>query len=83
MAPDSMPDDQVYELTEAPASRATTSAMSTDELQDAQLVNPRLHKRTLVKLDYLLLPFLALFFLFNALDKTNVGFLLDHCDYTT
>jgi MFS family permease len=70
-----MPDEQVYELTEASASRATASAMSTDELQNAQpLVDSRLHKRTLLKLDFLLLPFLALFFLFNALDKTNVGF---------
>ncbi|USP78679.1 hypothetical protein yc1106_05953 [Curvularia clavata] len=68
-----MPDNQVYELTEAPASRATASAMSTDEPQDAQPINLRLHKRTLLKLDCLLLPFLALFFLFNALDKTNIG----------
>lgn len=68
-----MPGDEAYELTEAPASRATASAMSTDELQDDQpAVESRLHKRTLLKLDFLLLPFLALFFLFNALDKTNV-----------
>jgi hypothetical protein len=32
-----------------------------------------LHRRTLRKLDWLLLPFLALLFLFNALDKSNVG----------
>lgn len=69
-----MSDNQVYELTEAPASRATASAMSTDEPRDAQLVSSRLHRRTLLKLDCLLLPFLALFFLFNALDKTNVGY---------
>ena len=73
LAADRMPGDEAYELTEAPASRATASAMSTDELQDDQpAVESRLHKRTLLKLDFLLLPFLALFFLFNALDKTNV-----------
>ncbi|KAJ4399526.1 hypothetical protein N0V91_009351 [Didymella pomorum] len=33
----------------------------------------RLHKRTLLKLDTLLLPFLALLFLFNSLDKSNIG----------
>ncbi|KAF2628026.1 MFS general substrate transporter [Macroventuria anomochaeta] len=33
----------------------------------------RLHKRTLLKIDTLLLPFLALLFLFNSLDKSNIG----------
>ncbi|ORY06138.1 major facilitator superfamily domain-containing protein [Clohesyomyces aquaticus] len=32
-----------------------------------------LHRRTLRKLDCLLLPFLALLFLFNSLDKSNIG----------
>ncbi|KAF1925496.1 MFS general substrate transporter [Didymella exigua CBS 183.55] len=32
-----------------------------------------LHRRTLLKLDTLLLPFLALLFLFNSLDKSNIG----------
>jgi hypothetical protein len=31
-----------------------------------------LHTRTVRKLDFLLLPFLALLFLFNSLDKSNV-----------
>jgi hypothetical protein len=31
-----------------------------------------LHRSTLRKLDWLLLPFLALLFLFNSLDKSNV-----------
>lgn len=35
-------------------------------------VDPELHRRTLRKLDLLLLPFLALLFLFNSLDKANV-----------
>lgn len=36
-------------------------------------VDPELHRRTLRKLDCLLLPFLALLFLFNSLDKSNVS----------
>ncbi|KAF1834734.1 MFS general substrate transporter [Decorospora gaudefroyi] len=57
-----------YELTEASA-----SAMPADELEDTPAVDPVLHKRTVVKLDCLLLPFLALLFLFNSLDKANIG----------
>jgi hypothetical protein len=44
-----------------------------DDPEDAYTVDPRLHRRTLRKLDCLLLPFLALLFLFNALDKANVS----------
>jgi hypothetical protein len=62
-----------YELTEAPTSQATPNNMPLDELEDAHTVDPQLHKRTLLKLDCLLLPFLALLFLFNALDKANVS----------
>ena len=43
-----------------------------DDREDEYLVDPKLHQRTLWKLDCLLLPFLALLFLFNALDKANV-----------
>ncbi|KAF2194956.1 MFS general substrate transporter [Zopfia rhizophila CBS 207.26] len=43
-----------------------------DEPPDPQH-QKRLHKRTLLKLDCLLLPFLALLFLFNSLDKSNIG----------
>jgi hypothetical protein len=32
----------------------------------------RVHRRTVLKLDCLLLPFLATLFLFNSLDKSNV-----------
>ncbi|KAF2703328.1 MFS general substrate transporter [Pleomassaria siparia CBS 279.74] len=32
-----------------------------------------LHRRTVRKLDFILLPFLALLFLFNSLDKSNIG----------
>lgn len=66
---------QRYELTEARSrSPATvTTTMSQDELEDFHAADARLHKSTLRKLDCLLLPFLALLFLFNALDKSNVG----------
>jgi hypothetical protein len=37
-----------------------------------QQYDARIHRSTLWKLDFLLLPFLALLFLFNALDKANV-----------
>lgn len=33
----------------------------------------RLNKRTIRKLDFILLPFLALLFLLNSLDKSNIG----------
>jgi hypothetical protein len=65
--------DEEYELTEAPTTHASASTMPLEELEDAHCVDPRLHKRTLLKLDFILLPFLALLFLFNALDKANVS----------
>ena len=62
-----------HELTEAPTSHASSSTMPPDEIRETRAVDARLHQRTLLKLDCLLLPFLALLFLFNALDKANVG----------
>jgi hypothetical protein len=47
---------------------ADDSNISSSPRYDAEL-----HKSTLRKLDLLLLPFLALLFLFNSLDKSNVG----------
>lgn len=47
--------------------------MARDEADNAVAVDVRLHRRTLLKLDCILLPFLALLFLFNALDKANVS----------
>lgn len=44
------------------------SGKSTDEATD------KLNRRTVRKLDYILLPFLALLFLFNSLDRSNVSF---------
>ncbi|KAI7623740.1 hypothetical protein KC346_g2571, partial [Hortaea werneckii] len=35
--------------------------------------NSGLNRRTVRKLDFILLPFLALLFLLNSLDKSNVG----------
>ncbi|KAI4906015.1 hypothetical protein J4E90_010974 [Alternaria incomplexa] len=65
---------QVYELTAASSASATEhDTMPPDELEETCAVDARLHKRTLRKLDCLLLPFLALLFLFNALDKSNIG----------
>ena len=55
-----------YELT--PASSTMPPDEACPSRHDAEL-----HKRTLRKLDFLLLPFLALLFLFNSLDKSNVG----------
>lgn len=50
---------------------AQRSTMPPDEAAEPHH-DPALHKRTLRKLDLLLLPFLALLFLFNSLDKSNV-----------
>jgi hypothetical protein len=47
--------------------------MPPDEVEEAYTVDARLHRRTVLKLDCILLPFLALLFLFNALDKSNVS----------
>ncbi|EDU39624.1 MFS general substrate transporter [Pyrenophora tritici-repentis] len=64
--------EHMYELTESSPSR-TSPTMPTEVLEESHAVDPRLHRRTLLKLDCLLLPFLALLFLFNALDKSNIG----------
>jgi hypothetical protein len=40
-----------------------------------------LNTRTLRKLDFILLPFLALLFLFNSLDRSNVGITSYSCEY--
>jgi hypothetical protein len=63
---------QSFELTPVPP-QASQRTMLPDEAEEAYSVDPKLHKRTLLKLDCLLLPFLALLFLFNALDKANVS----------
>jgi hypothetical protein len=65
--------DEEYELAEAPTTHALASTMPPEQLDEAPTVDSRLHRRTLLKFDCLLLPFLALLFLFNALDKANVS----------
>ncbi|KAK5001504.1 hypothetical protein LTR28_012567, partial [Elasticomyces elasticus] len=50
-----------------------------DETADGQDLNAstlredRLNRRTLLKLDLILLPFLSLLFLLNSLDRSNIG----------
>ncbi|KAF2101231.1 MFS general substrate transporter, partial [Rhizodiscina lignyota] len=39
----------------------------------SDVIDPSLDRRTKRKLDFILLPFLALLFLFNSLDKSNIG----------
>lgn len=58
-----------YELARISSPPATT--MPPEELVEPAQHDPGLHKRTLRELDWLLLPFLALLFLFNSLDKSN------------
>jgi hypothetical protein len=80
MAEDSAEDSaEQHELHVLHDTRAT---MPPDELADAAAHDEQLHRRTLRKLDFLLLPFLALLFLFNSLDKSNVrthGLPLQRC----
>lgn len=47
--------------------------MPPDDVSSSPRYDAELHRRTLRKLDFLLLPFLALLFLFNSLDKSNIG----------
>lgn len=49
-----------------------TRPMPPDEVAEVSARDEQLHRRTLRKLDLILLPFLALLFLFNSLDKSNV-----------
>jgi hypothetical protein len=53
------------------AARARCAPRHTRD-DDVAAHDEQLHRRTLRKLDFLLLPFLALLFLFNSLDKSNV-----------
>ncbi|OAK99244.1 MFS general substrate transporter [Phaeosphaeriaceae sp. SRC1lsM3a] len=72
-----MADGPAFELMPArsrsQASRPTNMTPDGAEAEEEYAVDPQLHQRTLWKLDCLLLPFLALLFLFNALDKANIG----------
>ena len=63
-----------HELSRISATRASARTMVDNDEDEYSIATSRLHKRTLLKLDTLLLPFLALLFLFNSLDKSNVSF---------
>ena len=67
-----MAGEQSYELSTVAASRVFNRIMPPEEREATDEVDLQLHRRTVLKLDCLLLPFLALLFLFNALDKANV-----------
>jgi hypothetical protein len=62
-----------HELSRISAPRAPARTMRENDDDEQHNTTSRLHKRTLLKLDTLLLPFLALLFLFNSLDKSNVS----------
>ena len=79
-------DDDSYELAtrsnttiaerQSPPSRA--NSMETDNLIDGNTHgrgkdHDQLNRRTLRKLDFILLPFLCTLFLLNSLDKSNIG----------
>jgi hypothetical protein len=79
-------DDDTYELAtrsnttiaerQSPPSRA--NSMETDNLIDGNTHgrgkdHDQLNRRTLRKLDFILLPFLCTLFLLNSLDKSNIG----------
>lgn len=47
--------------------------LNSDNMQHENDNNERLNRRTIRKLDLVLLPFLCTLFLLNSLDKSNVG----------
>jgi hypothetical protein len=62
--------DPVLELQPAPSrNRHGYRGMDAEPMSSA---NAELNRRTVRKLDTILLPFLALLFLFNSLDRSNV-----------
>ena len=79
-------DEDSYELaTRSDSARADRQSptrgannMETDNLIDGDTPSrgkdhDRLNRRTLRKLDFVLLPFLCALFLLNSLDKSNIG----------
>lgn len=79
-------DEDGYELAARPDSATVeehprphdTDNMETDGLIDEDIHgrgndHEQLNRRTLRKLDFILLPYLCLFFLLNSIDKTNLG----------
>lgn len=68
MAEGLSPTYELHQLSSTPPTMPPDEHNRLTAAEDAQL-----HRQTLRKLDGLLLPFLALLFLFNALDKANIG----------
>jgi hypothetical protein len=79
-------DEDCYELVTRPNSATSegrsqtrrTNSMETDGLMDEDVHcrgkdHKQLNRRTLHKLDFILLPFLCALFLLNSLDKSNIG----------
>jgi hypothetical protein len=79
-------DEDSYELVTRPNSATSeghsqtrrTNSMETDGLMDEDVHcrgkdHKQLNRRTLHKLDFILLPFLCALFLLNSLDKSNIG----------
>ena len=65
-------DAEQHELQTLREDNNTAATMPPEDAADVALHDERVHRGTLRKLDFLLLPFLALLFLFNSLDKSNV-----------
>ncbi|TKA68934.1 hypothetical protein B0A55_08470 [Friedmanniomyces simplex] len=57
----------------APEETGGMAANNMDGEHDGDDYQTRLDRRTVRKLDFILLPFLALLFLLNSLDKSNIG----------
>lgn len=79
-------DEDSYELAtrsntsiaERQSSPRRANSMETDNLIDGDIPgrgkdHDQLNRRTLRKLDFILLPFLCTLFLLNSLDKSNIG----------
>ncbi|KAL9111942.1 MAG: hypothetical protein Q9227_003792 [Pyrenula ochraceoflavens] len=71
-------DGESYELpninSPGPEGEPLASSMEeAEENQHDQPIDPNFERRTLRKLDWILLPFLSLLFLLNSLDRSNIG----------
>ena len=53
--------------------RSETDEISLNRNGDGDETDEQLNRRTIRKLDYILLPFLCILFLLNSIDKSNIG----------
>lgn len=65
--------DSVTEATQSVIMEREREREVDGNLQQNSEHDERLHRRTLRKLDFILLPFLSTLFLLNSIDKSNVG----------